>query len=208
MGTEMEASAARKPKRQKILILLMTVVALAMIAALAFLRLKAPATDEAPPHHPSQPLETAFVGHYDYVIRLPKGYAAVHGFKDAEKTVEVVHFCKAGTDPTNFLNEGLYAQLGIVRLETQPSSLAGPLDGIETLKRLVTGRTLPKDEKLRIKNLQISSLHGIQINFEGPFPRVEAYILGQKILYWFMAGQDDEIFREILTSLRETRSET
>ena len=43
---------------------------------------------------------------------------------------------------------------------------------------------------------------------ESPFQRTEAYILGEKVLYMFVAGQDDEIFREIMMSLRETVSET
>ena len=39
------------------------------------------------------------------------------------------------------------------------------------------------------------------------FPRVEAYILGQNDLYFFYAGQEDDIWRDIVLSLRDAHSE-
>src|SRR5437868_2927684 len=61
--------------------------------------------------------ESGYVGHYGYVVRLPKNYVAVQSFTDTRKAVEIVHFCKAGTDPTEFVDEKLFGQLGIVRLQ-------------------------------------------------------------------------------------------
>ena len=151
--------------------------------------------------------QSAYVGHYGYVISLPPDYAAVQSFKDSKKTLEVVHFCKTGTDPTNFLDEGLYGQLGIVRLEVEPNPWAGVGNGLDALSSAVTSRAQKRGEKFSIKPVQVSSLRGIQLNFEGAFPRVESYILGQNVLYSFLAGEDDEIYHGILTGLRDTRSE-
>lgn len=180
-----------------------------VIGGAALLLLKPEAPPEPAPGQAARAEagESAFVGHYGYVVRLPRDYSAVPGFKDGKKTVEVVHFCKGGTDPTHFLDEGLYGQLGIVRLEAQPSELAGNLNGLEALSRAISARSQARGEKFTLKNLQISSLRGIQINYDVPFPRVEAYILGEKVLYTFLAGQDDEIYRDILMSLRDAHSE-
>jgi hypothetical protein len=120
---------------------------------------------------------------------------------------EVIHFCKAGTDPTNLLDEGLYGPLGIVRLEVRPSPFAGALNGLDQLTRLVTDRARQRKEKFKLKNLQLSSMPGIQLSYDAPAPRVEAYVLGQKVLYSFMAGEDDEIYRALLNGLRDARSE-
>jgi hypothetical protein len=155
----------------------------------------------------SAPIEAGFVGHAGYVIKLPSGYAAVPRFKDESKTVELVHFCKAGTDPTNFLDEGLFGQLGIVRLEARPSPVPTDLSGLERLTSLITGQAQQRGEKFTVKSLHISTLRGVQLTYEVPFPRVEAYILGQQILYIFTAGQDDETYRSLVQSLRDARSE-
>lgn len=178
------------------------------LAALFSLKTK-PAAPPAPQSRAQNAAgESGFVGHYGYVVRLPAEYKAVQGFKDERKTLEVVHFCKMGTDPTNFLNEGLYGQLGIVRLEVQPSAYAGSLQGLDALTRLLAYRSQQRGEKYTLKNLQFSSLRGIQFTYDVPFPRVEAYILGDKVLYSFLAGQEDEAYRDILLSLRDSHSES
>lgn len=150
--------------------------------------------------------EGVFVGRHHYVVALPKDYVSVQTFKDAGKSVETVHFCKLGTDPTNFLNEGLYGQLGIVRLEVRPSSLAG-LEGLARVTDVVSAKARQRDEKFTVSNLQIGPLRGIQVVYDVPFARVESYILGEGLLFHFYAGQADEIYRSILQSLRDTRSE-
>jgi hypothetical protein len=165
----------------------------------------------APPPAPSAPAgasgESGFVGRHGFVVRLPKDYVAIQSFKDLEKTVEIVHFAKAGTDPTNFVDEGLFGPLGIVRLEVQPTAYAGYTNGLEALTMLLSSRARQRGEKFALKHFQVSSLHGVQFNYEPPFGRIESYILGQKVLYTFLTGQEDEIYRDILNSLRETSAE-
>ena len=150
--------------------------------------------------------DSGFIGHFGYVVRLPPGYQAVQS-RDERKNLEVVYFCKAGTDPTTFLDEGLFGQLGIVRLEVQPSPVPNDLHGLENLTKFVTGRAASRGEKHTLKNLQFSTLRGIQLNYDVPFPRVEAFILGREVMYTFTAGQDDETYRGLLQSLRDSRSE-
>jgi hypothetical protein len=119
----------------------------------------------------------------------------------------VVHFCKIGTDPTELLDEDLFGQLGIVRLEVSPSPLAGRVNGLADLTRQVQARSQRDGDKFTVKNIQVSSLPGIQFTFAAPEARVETFILGQKVLYSFYGGEDDEIYRAIVMSLRDTRSE-
>lgn len=195
-----------KPAYSALKILLGAAAAVVLVL-LVWLGLNPPASQGPPAPRSAETEESAFVGHFGYVVRLPKGYAAARGFKDRRKTTEVVHFYKAGTDPTSLLDEGLYGQLGIVRLRAQPSPFAAGPDGLEALTRLVTDRARQRGEKFSVKPLQVSSLRGVQLAYEPPFARVEAFIVGQQILYSFLAGQDDDVYREILTSLRDSRSE-
>jgi len=195
-----------KPARARKSGPLFLAVGAALVLGGGFLALNLQTPGETP-FPPESAKESAFIGRSGYVIRLPKNYAAIAAFKNKEKTHEVVYFCKAETDPTNFLNEGLYGQLGIIRLESQPSPVASTLEGLDSLSQLVTAKARQRGDKFRVKNLQVSSLNGIEIIIETPFPRLEAYILGQKNLYTFTAGHEDEVYREIVTSLRETQSE-
>ena len=155
----------------------------------------------------SAPGESAFMGRTGYVIHLPKGYVAVASFKDPQKTVEIVHFCQAGIDPTNFLHEGLFGPLGIVRLEVRSNPFAANATGQERLSQAISAQHSARGDKFTIKAIQVSSLRGIQVQVELPQPYLEAYILGETALYRFFAGQDDENFRDILNSLREPTTE-
>jgi hypothetical protein len=128
-------------------------------------------------------------------------------FKDSTKKIEIVHFAQRGTDPTNFLNEGLFGQMGIIRLTVAPNEFPNNAAGTTLLANAVTKKMTTRREKFSIKNIQIGSLPGVQVNVQSPFPRVEAYILGQQELYFFYAGQEDEIWRDIVLSLRDTHSE-
>jgi hypothetical protein len=165
----------------------------------------APGADPAATATPSG--ESGFVGNKGWVVRLPKDYTAVSQFKDDSKAIEIVHFCKRGTDPTNFLNDGLFGQMGIVRLTIAPSEFPANPTGAANLANAVARRTTAHGEKFVMKNIQIATLPGVQINVQSPFPRVEAYILGQNELYFFYAGQEDEIWRDIVLSLRDAHSE-
>lgn len=151
--------------------------------------------------------ESGFVGPSQWVVRLPQGYIGMIGFKDKGRKHEVVHFCPAGTDPTNLLNDGLYGQLGIVRLEVLPSPFPDNPTGVSTMAQRVQQRLTAQGEKFAIKNISVATLPGIQVNVLAPFPRVEGYILGKTSLYYFYAGQDDAVWRDIVLSLRDARSE-
>lgn len=190
-------------KKAGILFLVAGVLLSLLAVVLSINRASAPTPAEQPAAE-----ESAFLGHSGFVLRLPRDYTAVSTFKDPQqKTFEVVHFHPVGVDPSNFLNEGLYGQLGIVRLEVHPSPLAGTLQGLESLTHIVTSKAQQHGEKFHIKNIQVSSLRGIEITIETPFPRFESYILGKRVLYNFIAGQDDEIYRDLVSSLRDPQSE-
>lgn len=185
-------------------------------AAIALLRSPPAPPAAAPAAQAAQaaqaaPEESGFVGHNGYVIRLPPGYTAVQSFKDEKKTVEIVHFCKTGTDQTQFQDSDLFGQLGIVRLEVTPNPFLGslPPQQLESLTQVVSGKAQQRGEKFHLNNPQgtkKSTLPGVEITVEAPFPRLQAYFLGEKVLYTFTAGQDDEIYRGIVTSLRETQA--
>jgi hypothetical protein len=151
--------------------------------------------------------ESGFVGSEGWVVRLPKDYAGFSEFKDSGKTDEIVHFAKRGTDPTNFLDEGLYGQMGIVRLEVAPSQFPANMTGAASLANAVRRKTEAHGEKYIMKTIQIGTLPGVQVNIQAPFPRVEAYVLGQNDLYFFSGGQEDDIWRDIVLSLRDAHSE-
>jgi len=152
--------------------------------------------------------ESAFVGNTGYVIRLTKNYEAVVSFKDERKTIEIVYFCRTGTDPTNFVHEGLFGQLGIVRFDVQPNPWAGDIMGPERLSRIINAERTAHGDKFSIKNIQVSSLRGMQVQTELPEPSVEAYILGETVMYHVYGGQEDEVYRDIINSLRDPHAET
>ena len=184
-------------------------VGVALVAALAVLLLSPhPEPPPTPAKGAAAAGESAFVGHTGYIIRLPKGYEAVAGFKDAAKTIEIVHFCRAGTDPTNFLNEALFGQMGIVRLEVRTNPFAGSLTGIERLGRAITQQLTMHGAKFSpLKNIQVTSLRGLQVEVQLPDPSVETYFLGENVMYEFYGGQDDDTYRDIVNSLRDPHAE-
>jgi hypothetical protein len=151
--------------------------------------------------------ESGHVGARGWVVRLPKDYAAVSQFKDSTKAVEIVHFCRNGTDPTNFLDEGLFGQLDIVRLEVSPNPFPDNPTGAASLAAAIARKTTSHGEKFTTKSISIGSLSGIQVNIVSPFPRVETYVLGHNELYFFFGGQEDDVWRDIVTSLRDPHSE-
>jgi hypothetical protein len=182
-------------------------VLLVGVALFALARKSAPPAPPVEPPAGASSGESGFVGSKGWVVRLPKDYVGVSEFRDTLKTDEIVHFCKRGTDPSNFIDEGLYGQLGIVRLEVAPSQFPANLTGAANLAGAVTRKTNQHGEKFIMKNIQIGTLPGVQINIQAPFPRVEAYILGQNDLYFFFGGQEDDIWRDIVLSLRDAHSE-
>lgn len=201
---------AKKPKPAGTAAKLMLVAGLALIVGVGLYALsQKPSAPPAPDASTSAPSsgESGYVGSRGWVVRLPKDYAGVSQFKDGSKTVEIVHFCRRGTDPTNFLNDGLFGQMGIVRLTVAPSDFPANPTGAANLANAVARRITSRGEKYVMKNIQIGTLLGVQVNVQSPFPRIEAYVLGQNDLYFFYAGQEDEIWRDIVLSLRDAHSE-
>jgi len=202
--------ASKKPKPAGKAAKLMLVAGLALIVGVGLYALsQKPSEPPAPDPSTSAPSsgESGYVGSHGWVVRLPKDYVGVSQFKDDDKAVEIVHFCKRGTDPTNFLNDGLFGEMGIVRLTIAPSDFPANPTGAANLANAVARRITSRGEKYVMKNIQIGTLVGVQVNVQSPFPRIEAYVLGQNDLYFFYAGQEDEIWRDIVLSLRDAHSE-
>ena len=200
--------STRKNKPKSKIALFLLVGGVVLLLGVAFFALSRknsppPAAEAAAPSAG----ESGYVGAAGWVVRLPKDYVGLSEFKDSSKTDETVHFCKRGTDPTNFLDEGLYGQLGIVRLEVAPSEFPANMTGAASLSNAVTRKITAQGEKFVLKNIQIGTLPGVQVNVQSPFPRVEAYILGQSELYFFSGGQEDDVWRDIVLSLRDAHSE-
>ncbi len=151
--------------------------------------------------------ESAFIGHAGWIVRLPKDYVGVSDFRDSGKRHQIVYFCKKGTDPTNFVNEGLFGQLGIVKLEVMPTQFPNNPTGISNLSRMAAGKYKNAGEKFAMKNMQVATLPGVSVTVLSPFPRAEAFVLGQDHMYFFSAGQEDDIWRDIVLSLRDAHTE-
>lgn len=151
--------------------------------------------------------ESGFIGRAGWVVRLPKGYMGVSSFKDSSKSHQIVYFCKKDTDPTNFLNEGLFGQLGIIKLEVLPTPFPNNPTGLANLERLAAGKYKNAGEKFTIKNIHVATLPGISVTVTAPFPRAETFVLGSEHLYFFFGGQEDDIWHDIVLSLRDAHTE-
>jgi hypothetical protein len=200
--------AARSAPSSKILIF----AGFALILGVAVVALARRGASPAPSGIPNaaDSAESGFVGPQGWVVRLPKGYAGVSksdAASDPERTDDVIYFCPRGTDPTNFIDKGLYGQLGIVRMEIVTSRFPANLTGAGELAEAVSRKTSRQGETFVMKNIQIGTLPGVQVNVQSPYPRVEAYILGRNDVYFFYGGEDDEIWRAIVFSLRDAQSE-
>lgn len=201
----MEAPPQRRSPR---LLLAAAVLLVAAGAAWLFIEPSGPAPrTEAPASAPADPETGAYHGDAGWVLKLPPGYVATRSYADLKRTIEIAHFAKAGTDPSSLLDEGLYGGLGIVRVEARPSAVGTTLDGLERFVATLTARAEQRKEKYTVTHLRLPSLRGVQIAYNVPFPRVEAYVVSDRLLFAFYAGQDDEIYRTLLQSLRDTRAE-
>lgn len=149
---------------------------------------------------------SAYVGRSGWVVRLPAGYTSTVSSKSTER-LEALFFHRAGLDHANLLDEGLFGPLGIVRVDVQPNPFADVLSPVDTIASVTAAKARERGEKFSQRAIQVSSLKGVQFVYDAPHARVETYVVGQRSLYAFYAGQDDEVFREILMSLRDTASE-
>lgn len=198
-----------KPAGRRAALFLMAAGALVIIGVglFAVSQKSSRSASAAPAADASGPDGEAYVSPSGWVVRLPRNYKAVSEFKDSAKSDELVHFCPVGTDPTSFLNEDLFGQLGIVRMEVSPSPFSDDGSAQASLQDAVTRKLTSRGDKFTIKPFSVETLTGFQVAVQTPFPRVEAYLLGRKMVYFLYGGQDDDVWRDILMSLRDTRPE-
>jgi hypothetical protein len=208
-------SAIRKPKspiRLKGRLAVCAVCAgLLLIAAATYFSLEKPREEESRPAEPP-PDKTApandetgvFKGHYGYMLKLPSGYGAASGFGDPLKTQEIVHLYPTGTNPTHFIHEGLYGQLGILRLEAMPRRRPQGLVNIETLKAVALSRLKTERSTYTSRSAMVNGMPAFIVSTTQPFVQVKGYLVGQKVYYIVTAGSDNELFNGVLETLNET----
>jgi hypothetical protein len=191
--------AAKRAKNRKLLgRFVMASGALALFAALLFFLSQK--SDQNPEPSPSQ---AVFVSSLGYVVHIPEGYTAIKTASSKDR--ETVYFCKKGADPSTFLDEGLYGELGIVQLTVAPRPFPQGAGAFSKLERLVLSRAKTDRSPFHTANTQISEMNGLEVSFEAPTPRILSYVLGGRNLYIFLAGINDPIYPSILHSLRETQ---
>lgn len=206
-----KAPAKKAPSPRAVMGRLLVFVGFITIALAVVIALKGsgdePQRASGPASAPGSPAASAYLGKAGWVVKLPAGYAATQNFKGSVAGLETVHFHRAGLDRASLLDEGLYGPLGIVRLDVQDDPFASTLSPVDSVTSAVSAKARERGEKFSTKPVQISSLKGVQFTYDAPRARVETYVVGESSLYTFFAGQEDEIFREILLSLRETSAE-
>lgn len=148
--------------------------------------------------------EGVFKGHYGYMLKLPAGYQAAGGFADALKVNERVHLYPAGTNPTHFIHEGLYGQLGILRLEASPRRRPEGLITVEVLKRIAAARLKTDRAVYTSRSTVVNGMPAFIVSITQPFTQVKAYLVGQKVYYVVTAGADSDLFNGVLETLIET----
>ena len=163
----------------------------------------AAAPKEAVPAQPD-PAKGPFMGYYGYLLQVPPGYSTQTGFKDLGNRTEVVFLFPEKTDPTNFGNEGLYGQLGIMRLEVSPLRIAQGTIGLDSLKAGISQTLNNRGDTYEMKDTTAGGgLPGFVVKITSPFPLVQAFIVGTKVMYVLTAGQDNDIFRNTVQSINE-----
>ncbi len=146
---------------------------------------------------------TVFHGHYGYMLRLPPGYRASAEFVDAEKRTERVYIYPKGTDPSHFIHEGLYAHLGILKLESAPRRVPQGNIGIATLKSFVTRKLVSEKAVYKMRDIIVHGMGGFVVTAEKPFRFTRAHMVGEKVRFMLVGGAEDELFIDIMSSLAE-----
>lgn len=150
-----------------------------------------------------KPNKSAFMGHYGYMLKVPDGYISQSSFKDMNNTTELVYLYPEKTDPTNLANEGLYGQLGILRLEVSPRRIPQGTVGLDALRAAITGNLSQRGVTFTPKDFVVGGLHAFQVNVTQPFPLVQAFIIGTKVMYVLTGGVENQTFNDTLQSLTE-----
>ncbi len=153
----------------------------------------------APPE-PSAP----YIGNSGYMLKLPNGYSAHSILRDMGKT-EIVFIYPHKVDPSHFNNEGLYGPLGLLRLEVSPRQLPQSAAGAAMLKSTVTAQLSKRGDVFTTRELLVGGLPGFVVNISKPFPSTRAFLIGGKVLYMLVGGNEDRLFNELLESINEDR---
>ncbi len=145
-----------------------------------------------------------FIGHWGYVVYVPSGYT-VEALDDRAKGNQTAYFFKTGTeldDPSRWLR---YGRLGVIRLTVRPSPFPGTAAGFSKLKSFVAAADARNKEHPSVEVLRLGqpTLQGVEYDYEFPNARVTAYILGEKLLYVFSAGEKTAEFDRIVGSLHD-----
>lgn len=157
-----------------------------------------------PPQNSDETLSRpVFISALGYVVHIPEGYTAIKSSDSKDR--ETVYFCQVGTDPSTFLDRGLYGQLGIVRLKVMPRPFAQDGRDFSKLTRLVSSKAKTDGSPFQISDMEISDMKGLEISFGPPASRILSYVLGRRNLYIFLSGPSDPLYPSILRSLRETQ---
>ncbi|MBI3548878.1 MAG: hypothetical protein HY078_07560 [Elusimicrobia bacterium] len=151
------------------------------------------------PAGPSRP----FIGHSGYVLQLPPDYSAVSDFKDLSRKMEIVYLFPKGTDPQNFGDEGIYGQLGILRMEVSSRRIPEGMISMEAVRRGVSRTLQNRRATFTSREVQVGGMPAIIINITEPFPLTQSFVLGSKVIYVLTGGLEDQRFTGVLESLRE-----
>lgn len=164
-----------------------------------------PSAPEGPPDAPAEFLvqDSIFHGHYGYIFKLPPGYAAEGSFTDAGKTREAVHIFPRGTDRTHFIHEGLYGQLGILRLEVSPRRVPQGMIGLEALRAWVVRNLAAEKAVYTVRTTVVHEMPAFVSVVTEPFSSARAYVIGQKVYYTLVGGSENALFNDLLSSLIE-----
>lgn len=192
-------SPQQKPNLIRIVLLLVVIGAIAWV----YLSPDHPSLSSFRNGGPKPGSEKTFMGHYGYILQVPEGYNTLSDFLDSEKTREVVYLFPKGLDPSHLTNEGLYGQLGILRLEASPLRSPERRIGTDTVRTGVVGILQNRKAVYTMRDVQVGGLPGFLVNISQPVPLMQAYVVGAKVLYVLTAGAEDPAFNNTLASLHE-----
>lgn len=200
-------TAAKQPPQTMKKALPLVISGLAILFACLYLAQdqKAPEKRTSPATPSSDP--RPFLGSYGYVIQPPPGYESFSEFKDASRTREIVYFFPTGTDQGQFGHEGLYGQLGIIRLEVSPRKIPDGRLGLEHVKASVANNLAARKLTATNRELLISQFPAVLFNIAEPVSLVQTFIIGRRVLYVLTGGKEDQPYLEMLSSLQEVSAQ-
>ena len=204
--SEAQSATIRKSRNKRKLALLAVGaggILLAMAVVLSRDPAKTPDSKDAAIEDPAVAEPSVFHGHYGYMLALPPGYRAAAEFMDAEKRRERVYIYPKGTDHSHFIHRGLYAHLGILRLDVSPRRVPQGFIGVKTLKAHVTRTLANRKATYKERDIMVHGMPGFVVTEEKPFKQVDAHMVGEKVHFILAAGVEDRLFTDIMSSLAE-----